>query len=71
MEIIVFLVIFLIISTALRKDAPTKADLAKALKACPPHNWQYHDVDGVTRLKCDTCKMLPGEETYQPRGLGK
>jgi len=70
--ILVFLIVFLIISSALR-NAPQldKQAVAQAAKVCPPHKWEYKNVEGVERLKCGICSMLPGEATYQPRGLGK
>lgn len=45
-------------------------DLKNLVKQCPPHNWQYAIVNGVSRLKCATCLVLPGEATYNPRGNG-
>lgn len=48
------------------EDTPLQK-VAKSVGKCPPHAWRYTDVNGVSRLKCEVCRMLPGEDTYQPR----
>lgn len=43
-------------------------EVIKVERRCPPHPWKYANVNGVERLKCSACNMLPGEDTYQARG---
>lgn len=38
------------------------------VKFCPPHPWAYHSINGVEKIWCPRCRMVPGETTYTPRG---
>ena len=70
MEILLILIFVLIVGDAIMAILTAKRkpkNKVEAVNACPPHKWEYKDVEGVQRLKCGLCNMLPGESTYSPR----